>query len=119
MFLGTVQKASCYAFLQPSVYRPLTLAVLLMVFQECGGITSVGTYASSILADVGFNHAEVVAITFAAVEVVDTRASCLVVDKLGRRTLLIFSGILMGVSMAIVGLFFCVRGLPAKPIDLV
>ena len=78
-----------------------------MIFQQFGGTNSVLTFASEIVDEVGFSNATVVSIVVAVVQFVVTAISCSIVDKLGRRKLLIFPGILMGVSMVILG--FCDR----------
>lgn len=90
-------------FLNPAVYRPLILAIFLMIFQQFGGINIVVTYGSQIVQDAGFRDATVVSILITAVQFVATAISCLIVDKLGRRILLIFPGILMAICMVLLG----------------
>ena len=83
-----------------------------MILQQFGGLNNISNYATTILAESGFKNVAVVSIVFGAVNVVFTVISCIIVDKLGRRKLLIYSGILIGVSMAMVGVFWCVPGFP-------
>ena len=118
LFLGTAEKVSLRIFLKPHIYRPMILSVSLMILSQFNGTNSVITYASGIVTDIGYKNATMIPIIFGAVEVVSSIMSCLVVDKLGRRKLLIFFGIVMGVSSGGVGVSFITSAVP-KHLDLV
>ena len=104
-------------FLKPSVYQPLILSVILVVFRQFGGIATIIIYASGIVSDIGFKNATVDSIVFAAAEVVATGILCAIVNKFGRRKLHIFPEIVSSVTMAIVGASFCIPGF-SKSLDL-
>ena len=76
---------------------------MLMLFQQFSGINAVMTYASTMLLDAGFSDANVAAIAIAAVQIIATGISCLIVDKVGRRILLIIATIVMCASMVVLG----------------
>lgn len=110
--VGTSEAVLVKEILNPVVYRPLILAIFLMIFQQFGGINIVITYCSQIVKDAGFDNATVVSIVIAAVQFVVTAISCLIIDKLGRRILLIFPGILMAISMVLLGAYSHFSGFP-------
>lgn len=75
-----------------------------MVFQQFSGINAVLTYASKMLRNAGISNANVAEISIALVQVIFTGISCLIVDKLGRRILLIVPTAFMSLSMIVLGL---------------
>lgn len=79
----------------------------LMFFQQMSGINAVIFYTTDIFAaaDTGID-ASLATIIVGVIQVVATFISSLVVDKLGRRMLLLFSSLLMGVCLAGLGLYF-------------
>ena len=101
--VGTTEPVSLKEIQNPAVYRPLLLSVFLMIFQQFGGVNSILTYASKIVGQAGYDKPTVVSIVVAVVQFVATGISCLIVDKLGRRILLIVPGIVMAASMTILG----------------
>ena len=76
---------------------------MLMLFQQFSGINAVITYASTMLRDAGISNANVAAIAIAIVQFIVTGISCLIVDKVGRRILLIIPTAVMCASMAVLG----------------
>ena len=76
---------------------------MLMFFQQFGGINAVMAYASQMLLDAGFSDANVAAIAIGIVQFLGTGISCLIVDKLGRRFLLMYPTLVMCISMIILG----------------
>ena len=103
LVLGNSETLSLGEIKKPTIYRPLILSVSLMLFQQLGGVNAVLTYAATILRETGFNDGPAISIVIAAVQFVATGIACLIVDKLGRRKLLIFPGILMSMSMVLLG----------------
>lgn len=88
---------------KPSVYRPLLIASILMVFQQFGGINAVLSYAMIMLEDAGISNPEVAEISLTVMQIIATAVSCLIVDKVGRRILLIVPGAIMSISMVMLG----------------
>ena len=76
---------------------------MLMAFQQFTGINAVAMYASQMLIDAGISDANVAEIAIGVVQFVGTGISCLIIDKLGRRVLLIFPTIVMSISMVVLG----------------
>ena len=77
--------------------------MMLMLFQQFSGINAVMTYASTMLLDAGFSNANVAEIAIVAVRFIGTGISCLIVDKVGRRILLIIPTAVMCASMGVLG----------------
>ena len=76
---------------------------MLMLFQQFSGINAVLTYASKMLLDAGISNANIAEIAITIVQVIGTAISCLIIDKLGRRILLIIPTAVMCASMAVLG----------------
>ena len=96
-------------FRSRSVYQPFLLSLGLMFFQQFGGIIAATYYSSSIFKDAGFegNRAEVVATLANGVPtVIVTFLSVLLVDRLGRRVLLLTSSLGMMLSSVVMAVYF-------------
>lgn len=90
-------------------YRlPLFLALSICIFSQLSGINAVLYYANDIFAKAGFNHISsgLQAIYIGLANLVATLIAMSVIDKLGRRTLLIVGGVGMIVCLALVGAIF-------------
>ncbi|KAH8283468.1 hypothetical protein KR018_003179 [Drosophila ironensis] len=95
------------ALRRPIVLKGLGISVLLQVFQQWTGINAILFYSSSIFADVGSSLSGTDAsIIIAVVQVTSTFVAVMIIDKTGRRILLIISGLLMAISTALMGLYF-------------
>ena len=101
--LETNEPISLREFMKPTIYRPFIISIMLMVFQQFSGINAVINYASKMLTDAGIEDANVAEIYIGVVQFIGTGISCLIVDKLGRRILLMLPTALMCVSMAVLG----------------
>ncbi|XP_077864167.1 solute carrier family 2, facilitated glucose transporter member 8-like [Saccoglossus kowalevskii] len=93
-------------FLKPSIYRPLVISLLLMVFQQFSGINAVMFYTQSIFEGAGFRNGAYAAVIVGAVQVVFTCVCAILMDKAGRKMLLILAGIGMTVSAGTFGLYY-------------
>ncbi|CAH1267647.1 SLC2A6 [Branchiostoma lanceolatum] len=92
-------------FTQPSLLKPFAIGMALMFFQQFSGINAVIFYSVSILEDAGIDG-HTGAIIVGAVQVVATFVSCLLMDKMGRRVLLIVAGTGMAITSITFGLYF-------------
>ena len=79
------------------------ISMMLLFFHQFSGTNAIMTYASTMLLDAGFSNANVVEIAIVAVRLIGTGISCLIVDKVGRRILLIIATAVMCASMAVLG----------------
>ncbi|XP_049804060.1 facilitated trehalose transporter Tret1-2 homolog isoform X1 [Schistocerca nitens] len=95
------------ALLRRPVLIPLALSLALLVFQQLSGIDSVVFYTVMIFESAGSTLDDHVAtIIVGAVQLLANVAALFVVDRAGRRPLLLASGALMAVSMAALGAYF-------------
>ncbi|XP_013409558.1 solute carrier family 2, facilitated glucose transporter member 8 [Lingula anatina] len=100
------QPFSLGQFRQPDLYHPLLISVGLMVFQQFSGVNAIMFYDAPILEKAGFCEPKTAAVIVGAVQVVVTFLGSLLMEKAGRRVLLILAGILMTLSSGVFGLYF-------------
>jgi SP family xylose:H+ symportor-like MFS transporter len=88
--------------------RVVCVGIALSVFQQLVGINSVLYYGPEIFANMGFHmDASFLGILVASVvNFMATMIVVLIVDKVGRKPLLIFGGLIMGLSMLVLGSLF-------------
>lgn len=99
-------------FRLPSVYRPFILTLMLMFFQQFSGINAAIFYSSTIFKDAGYSGSKGALISALAVgitQIIATSLSVLLVDRLGRRVLLITSSIGMCASSLVLAIFFYLK----------
>ncbi|XP_057771875.1 sugar transporter ERD6-like 16 isoform X2 [Salvia miltiorrhiza] len=75
----------------PKYIRPVTVGVGLMVFQQFGGINGIGFYSSETFVAAGFSSGKAGTIAYAIIQVPITMLGAVLMDKSGRRPLLIIS----------------------------
>lgn len=100
-------QASLMEFLEPQLWKPLLIAIGLMIFQQFSGTNVVMFYTVEIfqMANIDLDS-NVQTIIVGAVGVVGTLVSVFIADLVGRRILLLISAIVMGLSMGGMGAFF-------------
>ena len=101
------------AFKERATYLPFVIVMMLMFFQQFGGINAAVFYASTIFDQAGLkkdivNILSTVAV--GAVQIISTFVSVLLIDLLGRRILLTFSTVGMILSTAMLGAHFYIEG---------
>ncbi|EDV54939.1 facilitated trehalose transporter Tret1-2 homolog [Drosophila erecta] len=95
------------ALRRPIVLKGLGIAVLLQVFQQWTGINAILFYSTSIFEDTGSNiSGSDSTLIIGVTQVTSTLVAVAIIDKAGRRILLVISGILMAVSTALMGVYF-------------
>nr|CAD7456329.1 unnamed protein product [Timema tahoe] len=95
------------AFKTLGARKGLLVSAGLLIFQQLSGVNSATFYTTVIFKDAGSKMAPTQAtIIIGAVQVVTTIVSCLVVDRLGRRILLLTSDLVMSLCMFALGTFF-------------
>lgn len=95
-----------HEFRKPVMYKPFMMCLVLMAIQQLGGIRAIGTYAQYILQESGFSsNAKHFVVIQGIVGAGGTIVSCIIQDRFGRRSLLIFSGIVCSAAMAALGTY--------------
>ncbi|UKJ07957.1 sugar porter family MFS transporter [Solitalea lacus] len=90
-------------------YRPVVLiGIIVAVFQQVTGINSIIYYAPVIFKETGISSSSSLLQTIAigVVNIISTFIAIGLVDKVGRKKLLLIGSVLMGVSLVAVGLCF-------------
>ncbi|KAL1449997.1 hypothetical protein WDU94_002460, partial [Cyamophila willieti] len=90
--------------------RALFIALGLMFFQQLSGINAVIFYSNSIFVAAGSTlDATISSIIVGIVQVIATGISVILVDKLGRRMLMMMSEFVMAIALGILGLYFFLK----------
>ncbi|XP_042029208.1 sugar transporter ERD6-like 6 isoform X2 [Salvia splendens] len=96
-------------------WYPLMVGIGLLVLQQLSGINGVLFYSSSIFKSAGISSGKVATCGIGAIQVIVTGISTALVDKAGRRILLIVSSSLMTASSLLVATMFYLHDiLPEK-----
>ncbi|WP_327177389.1 MFS transporter [Streptomyces sp. NBC_01335] len=99
----------------PAVRRALVIGVTLAAVQQFGGINSIIYYAPSIMARAGLPAGNSIqySVVIGVINVVMTVAAIPLIDRLGRRPLLLFSLAGMAASLVVLGV---TMALPSGPL---
>ncbi|KAL3340931.1 hypothetical protein AABB24_029208 [Solanum stoloniferum] len=89
---------------------PLMVGIGLLILQQLGGINGVIFYSSNIFLSAGISSSNAATFGVGAIQVVATAVSTWLVDRTGRRILLIVSSAGMSVSLLIVSVAFYLKG---------
>lgn len=96
-------------------WYPLMVGIGLLVLQQLSGINGVLFYSSSIFQSAGISSAKAATFGIGAIQVIVTGISTTLVDRAGRRILLIVSSSLMTASCLLVAtMFYLQEILPEK-----
>lgn len=90
----------------PGVYKPLVIGVMLMLFQQMTGINAIMFYAESIFQQAHFKESDLASVIVGLIQVVFTAVAAVIMDKAGRKVLLIISGAAMAISTTAFGVYF-------------
>ncbi|GBM51379.1 Facilitated trehalose transporter Tret1 [Araneus ventricosus] len=97
-------------FKSPILYKPFILSIALMFFQQFSGVNAVLFYTAKIFKSAGSSVNPIEATIYVnIIQVIATAISSVLMDKAGRKALLLFSGICMAVSFIILGGFDLAR----------
>jgi sugar porter (SP) family MFS transporter len=106
---GNQERVSFAELLAPFVRPALIIGIGLAIFQQITGINTVIYYAPTILQGVGFSEGGAIAATALGVGVVNVGFTILavrIVDRAGRRPLLLIGLVGMTISLALLGTVF-------------
>ncbi|KAL1498083.1 hypothetical protein ABEB36_008939 [Hypothenemus hampei] len=109
---GTQNKATLFDLISyKATYKGLIISFGLMVFQQLSGVNAVLFYTNTIFEQSGGSlSAGACSILVGLVQVVATLCSTMLIDKSGRKILLILSISVMSASLAILGTYFYLNG---------
>lgn len=93
---------------------PLSIGIGLLVLQQLSGINGVLFYSTSIFANAGISSSNAATVGLGAIQVIATGVATWLVDKSGRRMLLIISSSLMTASLLVVSIAFYLEGVVEK-----
>ncbi|XP_056274687.1 solute carrier family 2, facilitated glucose transporter member 8 isoform X2 [Pseudoliparis swirei] len=90
----------------PGVYKPLLIGVMLMVFQQMTGINAIMFYAEDIFRQAHIKESNLASVIVGLIQVFFTGVAALIMDRAGRKILLIISGVAMAISTTSFGVYF-------------
>ena len=94
-------------FRKKNVFVPFVILLLVFFFQQIGGLNAQGAYGAIIFKDAGVSNPYLASTTSIGISVVlGTVLSFFIVDLVGRKSLLVVSGIGMGIGSFLLGLHF-------------
>ncbi|CAG7716652.1 unnamed protein product [Allacma fusca] len=97
-------------FLAPSILKPTLIALALMLFQQLSGINAIIFYATEIFEDADSDiRPGICTIIVGVFQVLATALSSILVDRAGRKFLLIVSGAAMCLFLVLLGVFFYLK----------
>jgi facilitated trehalose transporter len=101
------ERAPLNSYFRSSVMVPFFLVTLILFFQQVSGIDTIIFYTVDIFRSSGSAINDYSAtVIVGLVQLVATFLSLFLVDRFGRRVLLLVSGLLMGLSMGALGAYF-------------
>ncbi|XP_013108729.1 facilitated trehalose transporter Tret1-2 homolog isoform X2 [Stomoxys calcitrans] len=106
------------ALMRPVTLKALSISLGLMFFQQLCGINAVIFYSTDIFVDANTGiNANLSTIVVGIMQVIATFVSVMVVDKLGRRLLLLASACVMALSTIAMGIYFYMQEKDASSVD--
>ncbi|KAL3577670.1 hypothetical protein D5086_019174 [Populus alba] len=108
--LQALPQAKLLNLFESKYIRSVIIGVALMVFQQFGGINGIGFYASETFASAGLSSAKIGTIAYACIQIPITMLGAILMDKSGRRPLMMISstGTFLGSFLA--GTSFFLKG---------
>ncbi|XP_033047487.1 solute carrier family 2, facilitated glucose transporter member 8 isoform X3 [Trachypithecus francoisi] len=91
---------------QPAIYKPFIIGVSLMAFQQLSGVNAVMFYAETIFEEAKFKDSSLASVIVGVIQVLFTAVAALIMDRAGRRLLLVLSGVVMVFSTSAFGTYF-------------
>jgi SP family sugar porter-like MFS transporter len=107
--LHSLPSARLLDLFQSKYIRSITIGVGLMVFQQFGGINGVGFYASETFASAGPSTGKIGTIVYACVQVPITLLGAILMDRSGRRPLIMVSALGMFLGSFMTGSSFLMK----------
>ncbi|GER30185.1 major facilitator superfamily protein [Striga asiatica] len=108
--LRDLPKVNMFELFDAKYIRPLIVGVGLMFFQQFGGINGVGFYTSQTFVAAGFSSGKMGTILYAIIQVPVTVVGAVLMDKSGRRPLLMISATGTFIGCFLTGSSFFLKG---------
>jgi len=110
----STEKVSMGELLKPHNMRPLVISLCLMLFQQCSGINAIlfnlnEIFAESSSSDGSSMDSATSSVVIAAVQVGMTGVASVLMDRAGRKVLLLASSSAMALSLAAMGTYFTIK----------
>ncbi|KAJ1415319.1 Sugar/inositol transporter [Sesbania bispinosa] len=93
---------------------PLMVGIGLLVLQQLSGTNGVLFYSSTIFGNAGISSSNAATVGLGAIQVIATGITTWLVDKSGRRLLLIISSSVMTISLLFVSIAFYLEGITSE-----
>ncbi|XP_047145277.1 solute carrier family 2, facilitated glucose transporter member 8 [Hydra vulgaris] len=110
--LGKQENSSLKDIRRMGLFRLLLVGGFLMFFQQFCGINAVLFFNAKIFSSAGFNDSKVVSLSVGATLVLATAVSCLIVDKSGRKVLLMVGSIVMFLCNFFLAIYYDIAKIP-------
>lgn len=92
--------------LRPRTRRPVFIALFIMTLQQCSGANTLLMYTGNIFKSAGVEDYHLATVYTGLVQLLGTTASVLLMDKMGRRTMIITSVSVSGVFTVMLGVYY-------------
>ncbi|KAI2553947.1 solute carrier family 2 member 8, partial [Homo sapiens] len=89
--IGAEQSFHLALLRQPGIYKPFIIGVSLMAFQQLSGVNAVMFYAETIFEEAKFKDSSLASVVVGVIQVLFTAVAALIMDRAGRRLLLVLS----------------------------
>ncbi|XP_066254800.1 facilitated trehalose transporter Tret1-2 homolog isoform X1 [Euwallacea similis] len=97
-------------FHQKPILKAVLISFALMFFQQFSGINVVILYASDIFQSTGINlNSNVATIVVGAMQTLSTLCASLIIEKTGRKRLIILSLSVVAINITILGIYFSIK----------
>jgi SP family myo-inositol transporter-like MFS transporter 13 len=100
MVADSIWKTLTRIFTTPATFRAVLTACTIMAISQLSGFNTLMYYSATLFKIVGFSNATAVAITVSATNFIFSVVNLIVVDRFGRRRILLFT--LLGMSLCLV-----------------
>ncbi|KAL4689443.1 hypothetical protein H8959_012234 [Pygathrix nigripes] len=104
--IGAEQSFRLALLRQPAIYKPFIIGVSLMAFQQLSGVNAIMFYAETIFEEAKFKDSSLASVVVGIIQVLFTAVAALIMDRAGRRLLLVLSGVVMVFSTSAFGTYF-------------